>query len=363
MPKMQREEPALTIDLDENRTATLDAVRRYYGDTLNSSEDLQTNACCAIEAPDPHIARALANVHDEVQSRFYGCGSPIPLALEGMTVLDLGCGSGRDAYILSQLVGPKGAVIGLDMTEAQLAVARRHRDHHARAFGYANVEFRTGFIEDLKTARIEDSSVDVVISNCVINLSPDKRSVFKEIFRVLKPGGELIFADIFADRRIPSALGEDPVLRGECLGGALYWEDFRRLMADCGCADMRTLSNRAVEIDDPDMAARVGHIGFSSVTVRAFKLDLEDRCEDYGQAVRYKGTVPEAATAFVLDDHHRFEAGKVEPVCGNTVDMLSRTRYSRHFEVIGGRDTHFGLFDCGPTPVVSNDESSVAGCC
>jgi arsenite methyltransferase len=111
---------------------SLEAIQRYYGEVLKSTEDLQTSACCIGEAPPPHITAALQHVHEEVKARFYGCGSPIPLALEGTRVLDLGCGTGRDCYVLSQLVGPTGSVIGVDMTEGQLAVARKHLDYHVR---------------------------------------------------------------------------------------------------------------------------------------------------------------------------------------------------------------------------------------
>jgi len=343
---------------------TLQDVQRYYGDILKSSDDLQTSACCAIDAPPRHIVEALNNVHEDVKARFYGCGSPIPLALEGAHVLDLGCGSGQDCYVLSQLVGRDGRVVGVDMTPSQLALARAHGDYHATRFGYANVEFREGYIEDLRTARIADASVDVVVSNCVINLSPDKASVLREIFRVLKPGGELYFADVFADRRVPQVLAADPVLRGECLGGALYWEDFRRLVTSLGCRDPRVIEKRRIAIDNPEIERRVGHIGFYSITVRAFKLELEDRCEDYGQAVLYKGTLPEAPHAFDLDDHHRFEAGARVPVCGNTADMIAHTRYAPHFEVIGDKAVHYGLFDCATAPEQSEQDATLSvGCC
>jgi len=344
------------------RSQSFESVRHYYGEVLQSSSDLQTSACCIGSAPAPHILSALDGVHEEVKSRFYGCGSPIPLSLDGARVLDLGCGTGRDCYVLSQLVGPDGKVTGVDMTEAQLAVANRHREHHAKKFGYANVEFRLGYIEDLCTAQVADSSMDVVISNCAINLSPDKTSVFNEIFRVLKPGGELYFSDVFADRRIPAGLVADPVLRGECLGGALYWEDFRRLLSDVGCDDSRVIERHRIAINNPELEQRAGPLKFYSVTVRAFNLALEDRCEDYGQAAIYRGTIAEAPHAFVLDDHHHFEAGKAMAVCGNTADMLAETRYAPHFQVIGSKSAHFGLFDCEPA-TVAEDGSGPVKCC
>lgn len=335
--------------MDDIRPATItDSVREYYGRVLKSSADLQTSACCLAETLPPHVIAALKDVHEEVKDRFYGCGSPIPPAIEGATVLDLGSGSGRDCYVLSKLVGPRGRVIGLDMTEEQLAVARRHQQYHADKFGFANTEFRQGYIEDLQGAGIGDASVDLVISNCVLNLSPDKDRVFREIFRVLKPGGELYFSDVFADRRIPKDLAEDPVLLGECLGGALYLEDFRRLMAAAGCADARVVSSSPLAINNPELERKIGFVRFFSNTVRAFKLDLEDRCEDFGQVAYYQGTMAEGPHAFVLDDHHRFERGKPMLVCGNTADMISKTRYAKHFRVTGDKSVHHGLFDCGP---------------
>jgi arsenite methyltransferase len=338
-------------------------VQDYYGKVLKSSADLKTS-CCTAEALPVHLRALLKDVHPEVQDRFYGCGSPLPPALEGATVLDLGCGSGRDCYLLSRLVGPQGRVIGVDMTEEQLAVARRHREWHAKRYGYANVEFRQGYIEDLAAAGIADASVDVVVSNCVLNLSPDKPRVFREIFRVLKPGGELYFSDVFADRRIPRELAADPVLVGECLGGALYLEDFRRLMAQVGCLDARVCKRTPIALNHPEIERKAGHIGFHSLTVRAFKLNLEDRCEDFGQVATYLGSLPEAPHAFDLDDHHHFVTGKPMLVCGNTADMLAATRYAPHFRVQGDKSRHFGLFDCGPGPGLQTAEAGAkAGCC
>ncbi|WP_420468047.1 methyltransferase domain-containing protein [Panacagrimonas sp.] len=340
------------------------SIQDYYGQVLKSSADLKTSACCLAETLPVHVRDALKDVHPEVLERFYGCGSPIPPALDGATVLDLGSGSGRDCYVLSKLVGAQGRVIGVDMTDEQLAVARRHLGWHAGRLGHANVDFRTGFIEDLGAAGIADASVDVVISNCVLNLSPDKGRCFAEIFRVLKPGGELYFSDVFADRRVPRELATDPVLLGECLGGALYIEDFRRAIARVGCLDARVVSSTPLELHNPEIERKAGHIRFFSMTVRAFKLALEDRCEDFGQVATYLGTEPNHPHAFVLDDHHRLETGRPMLVCGNTADMLGRTRYGSHFRVTGDQSRHFGLFDCSPGAMAQTSEAGAkAGCC
>ena len=343
---------------------SLGEVRRYYGSVLQSSADLKTGACCPAEAMPGHLRLLLDDVHPAVRERFYGCGSPLPPALEGMTVLDLGCGSGRDVYLLSRLVGAHGRVIGVDMTAEQLEVARAHQQWHAERYGHgrSNVRFADGYIEDLAACGIADASVDVVVSNCVLNLSPEKARVFAEIMRVLKPGGELYFSDVFADRRIPEALRRDPVLLGECLGGALYAEDFRRLMARAGCADARIVSSSPIPLLDETIIAKVGMVGFTSTTVRAFKLDLEDRCEDFGQVAAYLGTIPNHPHAFELDDTHRFETGRPLRVCGNTFDMLAATRYAAHFRLDGDKQTHFGPFDCVPARAPSAN-ASTPDCC
>jgi arsenite methyltransferase len=157
-------------------------------------------------------------------------------------------------------VGPTGQVIGVDMTDEQLAVARAHVDWHTKRYGYdaPNVRFLKGKIEDLSTVGIADASVDVVVSNCVLNLSPSKPAVLKEVFRVLKPGGELYFSDVFCDRRLPAALRRDQEVLGECLGGAMYIEDFRRLLADeLGCKDYRVMEEAPIDITDEAIAAKV----------------------------------------------------------------------------------------------------------
>lgn len=341
----------------------LEDIRRYYGKILSSSEDLKSGACCASDAVPEHLRSLVDEVHADVRNKFYGCGVPLPPVLEGATVLDLGCGSGRDVYVLSRLVGEGGRVIGVDMTSEQLAVARTYQEWHAERFGHAssNVQFREGLMEDLRPLGIADESVDVVVSNCVFNLSPDKPRLFSEIFRVLRPGGELHFSDVFADRRVPGRLRDDPVLHAECLAGAMYVEDFRRMLQEAGCHDPRQTSNASVPLVDPEMERKIGMVHFTSRTFRAFKLDLEDRCEDYGQVATYLGTIEGHPHAFDLDDHHHFETGRPERVCGNTALMLSATRYASDFRVSGGTSVHYGLFDCPPgAPDTGGD---TAPCC
>lgn len=337
-------------------------VKRYYGEVLQSTADLKTSACCSAEALPQHVRPLIEHIHPEVLDRFYGCGSPFPVALKGRTALDLGCGTGRDVYLLSQLVGEEGCVIGVDMTEEQLRVAREHEEYHRERFGYdrSNVRFVEGYIEDLSGAGVEAESVDLVVSNCVTNLSPNKPRLFAEVWRALKPGGELYFSDVFVDRRLPAALAQDPVLLGECLGAAMYVEDFRRLMASLGCSDVRRVSTSELVIYDPEVKAKLGNARFYSITFRAFKLPLEDRCEDYGQVAIYQGTIEESPHGFMLDDHHYFEAHRPMLVCGNTADMISQTAYAPHFKLIGEKKTHFGLFECAPS---GQSDGSAGGAC
>ncbi len=346
-----------------DHTDTIESVKDYYGKQLEGSDDLKTSACCPIDAIPVEHRAILEQIDDEILSRFYGCGSPIPPLLDGSVVLDLGCGTGRDVYMASYLVGEKGLVIGVDMTEEQLEVAQRHVTTQSERFGFAhpNVKFYHGYIEDLNALGIADNSIDAVISNCVINLSPNKEAVFAEIFRVLKPGGELHFSDVFASRRVPQHLKDDPELYGECLSGALYAEDFRRIMQRLGCLDHRIVKKSKIQMLNAEIEQRVGNIDFFSVTVRAFKLEsLEDICENYGQAATYLGTIPDHPHSFQLDDHHIFETGKPMLVCGNTAAMVGETRYAKHFRLIGDRSTHFGPFDCGDT---SADTDTIAACC
>lgn len=219
----------------------------------------------------------------------------------------------------------------------------------------------------MKSIGIEDESVDVVISNCVINLSPFKEEVFKEVWRVLKKGGELYFSDIFADRRVSDEIYQNPVLRGECLAGAMYVEDFRRLLHKIGWEDFRYTKITKAPIENRKIEELVGNVNFTSRTVRAVKLPgiIEDRCEQYGQFVTYRGGILGSEHYFDLDDHHRFYKDLPMAVCGNSCAMIEETRFKKYFDVVGDRSKHFGLFDgCdGPGNECDCDGNSGSCCC
>ncbi len=343
-------------------TISREEIEKYYS-TVSMKEhgEMATQTCaCGPESMPEHIRAIEAQIPEEIASRFYGCGSPLPPALEGCTVLDLGCGTGRDVFLASKLVGAEGKVIGIDMSEDQLSFAKSHQAEMAEKWGFDNVEFRKGYIEDLEG--IEDNSIDVVISNCVINLSPDKEAVFSEIYRVLKEGGELYFSDIFADRRVPEDINNNPLLVGECLGGAMYIEDFRRLMRKCGWEDFRYMTSSAATINNKEVEAIIGNIEFTSRTIRAIKHPyIEDICEQYGQTAIYNGGIEGCENYFDLDDHHRFYKDLRLDVCGNSCCMVEDTRFGKYFTIYGDRSIHFGPYEgCGNAPSVGGDDG---GCC
>lgn len=255
------------------------------------------------------------------------------------------------------------------MTVEQLDTAREFQDYHAEKFGFNNVEFRQGYLENLADIDgLEKNSFDVIISNCVINLCTDKPAVLKACYDLLKPGGELYFSDVYASRRVPKELQDDPLLWGECLSGALYWNDFQNMAKRAGFNDPRLVEDAPVTVQNSDVQAMIeskGHrnLEFYSATYRLFKMDdLEPACEDYGQAVIYKGTIPRSESGFLLDKGHYFEKGRLKTVCGNTWMMLEQNpRLKAHFEFVGDFSTHFGIFEgCGDNMPYDRSTSAAA---
>jgi arsenite methyltransferase len=343
---------------------TVEKVKDYYTNNLNCSDDLKTNACCTLVKYPDNIKKLIANIHTDVQNTYYGCGLVIPDCLTNCNVLDLGCGTGFDVYIVSQLVGENGKVLGIDMTDKQLEIAESFRHWHTHKFNYetSNVEFKKGFIEELDTIFIPDNSQDIVISNCVINLCQDKKKVFSQVHRVLKNGGEMYFSDVYSSKRIPEELKNDKVLLGECLSGALYWNDFMAICREIGFIDVRTVKSSRITINNDEISEKLKGIEFYSVTYRLFKLSLENDCEDYGQSVVYNGSIENNAEYWDLDNHHRFTTGVEKKVCGNTWNMLHETRFRDHFKFIGDFKEHKGIFPgCGKDNPYKNIESN--NCC
>jgi arsenite methyltransferase len=256
--------------------------------------------------------------------------------------------------------------VGIDMTPEQLAIANEYKTFHAEQFQFpkTNVQFIQGYLETLDELDLEEASFDIIVSNCVLNLSTDKLAVLNSAYKLLKPGGEFYFSDVYSDRRIPQELQDDPVLYGECLSGALYWNDFLNLSKQAGFLDPRLVTDRPLTIENTKLENKVKPIKFYSATYRLFKIEeLESDCEDYGQAVKYLGGIPQHEAFFDLDGHHRFEKGKIEAVCGNTLIMLQNTRLQPYFDVYGDWNQHFGLFQgCGKDIPFTQDDDDL-NCC
>lgn len=340
-------------------------VKKYYGEELSSTKDLKTSACCNLNDVPEYIKEISPMLADEIIMKYYGCGSPIPLELEGATVLDLGCGTGKDSYIASKLVGEAGKVIGIDMTDEQIYVAQKYLSHQMKEFGFKknNIDFIHDVIENLDI-HTPDSSIDVVISNCVINLLEDKQYVLKKIFNALKEGGEFYFSDVYADRRLPEYVKNNKIVYGECLGGALYIRDFENMARSLGFSYPMIISDREIEIDDKNIKKQIGNIRFFSITYRLFKIDkYENDCEDYGQIGIYKGGIKYSEDIFTLDKDHVFEKKRPVRICGNTARILLKSRYSKYFEIIGSFDEHFGAFISEEKPLKADNVKKSSTCC
>ncbi len=218
------------------KTPIHEAVREHYAERARKSDSCcgpdSSSACC-----DPknviYPEELLAAVPGDVASFSLGCGDPISLAAlqPGQSVLDLGSGGGLDCFLAAKKVGESGHVIGVDMTPEMLEKARAS----AKRMGVTNVEFRHGFLEDLP---VDDSSVEVTISNCVINLSPDKAKVFSEVFRVLRPGGVLAVSDIVTDGPLPEAVKQSLSMWAGCVAGAVDAGDYLAMMEAAGFTDI-----------------------------------------------------------------------------------------------------------------------------
>ncbi len=326
-----------TLDLVAER-----AVRERYSQAAQKRE---TALCCPVE----YNKEYLKILPQEILERDYGCGDPSQFVREGETVLDLGSGGGKICYIAAQVVGPQGKVIGVDMNDEMLALARKYQDAMAQKIGAPNVEFGKGKIQDLRldldevdeylrrhpirssadlqlleeysealcknAPLIENNSIDVVVSNCVLNLvkEDDRRQLFAEIFRVLKTGGRAAISDIVSDEEVPAHLQNDPELWSGCISGAFTETGFLKAFEDAGFYGMEI-----VKRDDKPWQTIEG-IEFRSVTVVAHK-GKQGSCYERNQAVIYKGPWK----AVIDDDGHTLYRGERLAVCDKTYRLYTR---------------------------------------
>ena len=327
-------------------------VRQRYAAGANARAD---QLCCPVD----YQSEYLKVIPREVIERDYGCGDPSRYLREGEIVLDLGSGTGKICFIAAQIVGPRGKVIGVDMTDEMLEVARRNAPIVASRIGYANVEFRKGRIQDLaldlelldrqlkqnpitdaasflaadelaeelrcKRPLVASDSVDVVVSNCVLNLvePKSKRMLFDEIFRVLTKGGRAVICDISSDEAVPDEMQNDAELWSGCISGALTEEGFLAAFESAGFYGIQILKR------DRDPWRTVQGIEFRSVTVEAFK-GKQGVCFERNQAVIYRGPFKEVLD----DDNHRMERGRRYAVCDKTYNLYKKAPYREFFELV-----------------------------
>jgi ubiquinone/menaquinone biosynthesis C-methylase UbiE len=344
------------------------AVLERYG---NAAQEVESCLCLPVSY-DPALLKVIP---EEILEKDYGCGDPSRYVREGETVLDLGSGSGKACYIVSQIVGAGGKVIGVDFNPPMLELARKYRRTIGDRLGYHNVEFRRAKIQDLQTnlelvdrylqdnpvrsvadlARLEDyenrirreqpliadESIDVIVSNCVLNLvrPEDKKSLFAEMYRVLKRGGRIAISDIVSDEPVPEHLAKDPDLWSACVSGAFEEEDFLRAF--------EAAKFYGIQIEELRSEAyqTVEGIEFRAITVTAHK-GKEGPCIERNQAVIYRGPWKQV----IDDDGHTLPRGVRIAVCDKTFKLYSQPPYDGQFIIVAPREDvpieKAGVFDC-----------------
>ena len=315
-------------------------IERYQA----GAKQQQPSLCC----PTEYVGNYLEILPEEIIAKDYGCGDPTRYVNEGETVVDLGSGAGKNCYILAQKLGAEGKIIGVDFNDEMLSLARKYQEEIASKLGYYNTEFVKGKIQDLKLnlAKVQtwlqsnpitsiegvsnyeaecdrlrnqeplipDNSVDVVISNCVLNLvrPQDKRQLFAEIFRVLKRGGRAVISDIVCDEDPTPAILKDPELWSGCISGAFREDMFLKMFESAGFYGIEILKRE----EQPWQV--VDGIEFRSMTVRAYK-GKEGECWERKQAVIYKGPWKQVQD----DDGHTFCRGERMAVCDKTYQIMT----------------------------------------
>ncbi len=336
-------------------TATGSPEASVYERYAAASQKFEPALCCPVQ----YVGQYLKAIPQEVIDKDYGCGDPSVYVNEGDTVLDLGSGAGKLCYIMAQVVGPKGRVIGVDCNTEMLTLARKYRQEVARNIGYSNVDFRYGMIQDLKLnlellndrlnqnpvnssaawlagrhleeqlrteqPLIESDSVDCVVSNCVLNLvrQQDRHQLFDEIFRVLRRGGRAVISDIVSDETIPDHMKKDGYLWSGCLSGAFREDLFLEAFANAGFHGI------SIEKRQSEPWQTIEGIEFRSMTVVAWK-GKQGPCLERNQALVYRGPFRRVED----DDGHVFIRGLRMAVCDKTYRLLQQVPYERVFEPI-----------------------------
>ncbi len=344
------------------------AVLQRYG---NAAQEVEACLCL----PVGYDKNLLEVIPDEIVKKDYGCGDPSRFIRAGETVLDLGSGSGKACYIIAQVVGTKGKVIGVDFNPPMLELARKYQQAIGDQLGFHNVDFRRGKIQDLQTdldlidgylkahpvrsvadlaalheyeARmrreqplVPDESIDVIVSNCVLNLvrPEDKKQLFAEMYRVLKRGGRIVISDIVSDEAVPEHLAKDPDLWSACVSGSFQEEEFLRAF------EAAKFHGIKIEVLRDEAYQTVEGIEFRAITVTAYK-GKEGPCVERNHAVIYRGPWKEV----VDDDGHRLERGARMAVCDKTFRLYSQAPYEGQFILVPPRENvaleKAGVFDC-----------------
>ena len=347
------------------------AVRERYNDAAQAREEA---LCC----PVSYDTRYLEAIPKEVLERDYGCGDPSRHVRPGDTVLDLGSGGGKICFIAAQIVGPQGQVIGIDMNDEMLDLARRSAPQVAERVGYANVSFQRAHIQDLAldldrvdawlaeqpvrsasdlaaleafsdelrrdAPLVPDSSVDIVVSNCVLNLvrPAEKSKLVRETFRVLRRGGRIAISDIVSDEPVPEDLQDDPELWSGCISGAFHEQQLLRELEAAGYYGI------AIDSWESEPFRVVQGIEFRAVTITATK-GKQGPCYEANQAVIYRGPWKQVED----DDGHVLRRGERAAVCAKTFHILNSEPYADQIIPIEPRvsipEAERELFDCSRT--------------
>lgn len=293
-------------------------VQEFYGKAALKPD---ANLCC----PTANSQEDISHIPADVLDRSYGCGSPIQMAdiKEGEIIVDLGSGAGIDCFIAAKKTGQRGRIIGIDMTDEMIDVANKNNILVAENLGFDIVEFQKGFLENIP---VEESIIDLITSNCVINLSPDKKGVFREIWRILKNYGRMVVSDIVSQGEVPPHIKVNEELWGECIGGALTEDEFLAYLEEVGFY--------GIEVIKKVFWREIDGYSFYSITVRGYKFEKKEGCLYKGDKAVYHGPFK----AVVDEEGHLFPRDEAIDVCTDTASKLKSLPYSTYFTVMSSED-------------------------